>query len=60
VDISQSVKEHFRKRKELSYDKDNEKKETQNNKGEETNRLFLFNLWESYKNPLPSLFAQKG
>ena len=47
--------------KEIYYGKDNEEKEEkQINKSKETCYLYLFKLRESHKNPLSSLFTQKG
>jgi len=47
--------------KEIYHGKDNEEKEEkQNSKIKETCCLYLFKLRESHKNPLSSLFSQKG
>jgi len=47
--------------KEIYHGKDHEKKEEkQKHKRKETCYLYLLKLWEGYKNPLSSLFAQKG
>jgi hypothetical protein len=47
--------------KEIYYGKDYEKEEEkQNHKSKETCYLYLLKLWESHKNPLSSLFSQKG
>jgi hypothetical protein len=47
--------------KEISHGEDYEKQEEgQSHKNEENGHLYMFKLWESYKNALPSLFAHQG